>query len=693
MFEKLVKLLFGTSAPSRPVSLAEEDIPRYPPFARGIPTASVDRIIVDQRDLIRDLRQAIGLPNDLHKRVVDPVIRRYAEFVHLLPASQQHHHRAAGGLFRHGLEVALLATRATEDVLFSPHETPQRRRDMEPRWRAAAMFAGLTHDCGKPLSDLMVTDRDGKSRWRPHRQSLLEWAQENDIDRYFLHWQSNRHRKHEQFSATAAPRILTPEAIDWLDEFGSEIYAALLSAIAAPEKDLTKLNAIVRYADNASVEQDMKRNGSFADESIGVPVDRHIMDAARRLVNDGTWKVNTPGARVWVLQDGVYIVWKAAAEEIFSLLKQDSVPGIPRDADSIADLLIERDLAKPREKKGVKYRYWPICPDLLEGKKLMMLRLSHAEMLFNEPPAPTGAKVEGEEPTATTPATKQVSAQPHKSPAGESAQGSATSQAPQSAEAPPPPREGKPSKAKSPESARHLDQPDLPGVPAVPAQPEEGGLTAESAIVVDLPDPVEAIPEGDLLIKIAAGGAWDKHLHWKDPHIVVSYPDGMSSAGDEADVLARLKAAGYVVTDPMSPMRVVRTYQGVSGVVLSEKASAYMRRPVTVAPPKAAPAQAPAQTAAPSSSAAKKQAPQGKAQSKVSDGELTALILADLRKAAESDPKASVDGDWVGMAQVAIATMASRLNVTPGDIRRICSNHPDIKLVGSTRVMVRRNAK
>jgi conjugal transfer pilus assembly protein TraI len=689
MFAKLVKSLFGASAQSRPISIADEDIPRYPPFARGIPTASVDRIIVDQRDLIRDLRQAIGLPNDLHNRVIDPVIRRYAEFVHLLPASQQHHHRAAGGLFRHGLEVALLATRATEDVLFSPHETPQRRRDMEPRWRAAAMFAGLTHDCGKPLSDLMVTDRDGKSRWRPHRQSLLEWAEENGVDRYFLHWQSNRHRKHEQFSATAAPRILTPEAIDWLDEFGSEIYAALLSAIAAPEKDLTKLNAIIRYADNASVEQDMKRNGSFADESIGVPVDRHIMDAARRLVNDGTWKVNQPGARVWVLQDGVYIVWKAAAEEIFNLLRQDSVPGIPRDADSIADLLIERDLAKSREKKGVKYRYWPICPDLLEGKKLMMLRLSHAEMLFNEPPAPTGAKVEGEEPSSTQ-ATKQAPVQPPKPPAGESAQAAPAPEPPAPTQSASPRREGKPSKERSPESVRHLNQPDLPGVPAAPDQTEEG---ASAAAVVELPDPVEAIAEGDVLMKIAAGGAWDKHLHWKDPHIVVSYPDGMSPAGDESEVLTRLKAAGYVVTDPMSPMRVVRTYQGVSGVVLSEKASAYMRRPVTVAAPTAAPAQAPAQPAAPSSSAAKKQAPQGKAQSKVSDDELTALILADLRKAAENDPKASVDGDWVGMGQVAIATMASRLNVTPGDIRRICSNHPDIKLVGSTRVMVRRNAK
>jgi conjugal transfer pilus assembly protein TraI len=32
---------------------------------------------------------------------------RLAAFVHLLPASQAHHHRGAGGMLRHSLEVAL----------------------------------------------------------------------------------------------------------------------------------------------------------------------------------------------------------------------------------------------------------------------------------------------------------------------------------------------------------------------------------------------------------------------------------------------------------------------------------------------------------------------------------------------------------------------------------------------------------
>ena len=47
---------------------------------------------------------ALSLPDDLDQTIVAPVIARYVAFSHLLPASESHHHRGAGGLFRHGLE-------------------------------------------------------------------------------------------------------------------------------------------------------------------------------------------------------------------------------------------------------------------------------------------------------------------------------------------------------------------------------------------------------------------------------------------------------------------------------------------------------------------------------------------------------------------------------------------------------------
>jgi conjugal transfer pilus assembly protein TraI len=84
----------------------EEDIPRYPPFAKGLPVAPIDKILATQAELIEKVRNSLGFTIEDFNRLVLPVIHRYAAFVHLLPASEAHHHRGAGGLFRHGLEVA-----------------------------------------------------------------------------------------------------------------------------------------------------------------------------------------------------------------------------------------------------------------------------------------------------------------------------------------------------------------------------------------------------------------------------------------------------------------------------------------------------------------------------------------------------------------------------------------------------------
>ncbi|NMS58705.1 MobH family relaxase, partial [Vibrio parahaemolyticus] len=135
--------------------------------------------------------------------LVLPVIQRYAAFVHLLPASESHHHRGAGGLFRHGLEVAFWAAQASESVIFSIEGTPRERRDNEPRWRLASCFSGLLHDVGKPLSDVSITDKDGSITWNPYSESLHDWAHRHEIDRYFIRWRDKRHKRHEQFSLLA----------------------------------------------------------------------------------------------------------------------------------------------------------------------------------------------------------------------------------------------------------------------------------------------------------------------------------------------------------------------------------------------------------------------------------------------------------------------------------------------------------
>ncbi|WP_052481427.1 MobH family relaxase [Gilvimarinus agarilyticus] len=403
-----LKNMFTKGAAQRPGLDFGEEIPRYPPSAKGFPVEDLDKLLESQAELIQKLRIALGFTKDEHESLIMPVIRRYAEFVHLLPASEAHHHRGAGGLFRHGLEVGFWVAQISESVIYSMEGSPRERRNNEPRWRLASCFAGIMHDVGKPLSDVSVTDKDGTSTWNPYSGSLYEWADENKLNRYYLRWREGRHKRHERFSLLAVERIIPQQSLQYLSDAGPEIVEAMLEAIAGTgvNQPVTKL---MLKADRISVSQDLKQSRLDVDEfSYGVLVERYVFDAIRRLVKSGKWKVNERGAKVWNLRNGVFIQWRNIGD-LHELLEADQIPGIPRDPDTLADILIERGFAIPNNVTSngspEKYRYWEICPAELQPRgdaeevKILGLRFESSDLVFtNEPPPPVEGVIIGEAP-------------------------------------------------------------------------------------------------------------------------------------------------------------------------------------------------------------------------------------------------------------------------------------------------------
>lgn len=395
----LPKALRGGAAPAVDPSVGLEDVPRYPPFAKGLPVADVAKVVGTQIELATKIRASLGFNAEEFSRFVAPVITRYAEFVHLLPASESHHHRGAGGLFRHGLEVAFWSAQASQSIIFSMSGTPRERRDNDPKWRLACCFAGLLHDVGKPLSDVAVTDRDGGVTWNPYANSLYGWSKQNGISRYFLRWRDKRHKRHENFSLLAIERILPPEVLEYLSSGGPEILEAMLEAIAGTGTH-QPVTRVMLKADQESVARDLKQSRFDGDEyAYGVPVERYVFDAIRRLVKTGKWRTNEPGGQVWRTADGVFVVWKGLGD-LYALIEKDEIPGIPRDIDTLADILIERGYAIPQEyvetSSGeiARYRYWELAPEILQKDlssgsiRLMCLRLESAELVFTTEPPP-----------------------------------------------------------------------------------------------------------------------------------------------------------------------------------------------------------------------------------------------------------------------------------------------------------------
>lgn len=376
-----------------PVNVFEEDdIPRYPPFAKGLPSALTSRILQTQTELIARIKGTLRFSGAEFEELVVPVIERYAAYVHLLPASESHHHRGAGGLFRHGLEVGQWAAQRAESHFFCVGDTQKNQRDNETRWQFAAFLGGLLHDVGKPLSDVAVTDKSGKKEWNPYESSLGDWLQQNSIDRYFLRWRDKRNKRHEKFSMMNLDQIIVPRAKSYLNKPGPYIMEALLESIVGTGAS-EALTQLVLWADQESVKRDLSNQRLEVDEyAYGVPVERFIFDALRRLV--ATAKINEPGAAIWRLEKGVFLSWQAIVQEIHSVLDRDKVPGVPRNPDTLADILIERGFAVPFQESPDRkpLRYWRIYPEVLKGVPLFCVRVDDIELIFtSEPPPPVKA--------------------------------------------------------------------------------------------------------------------------------------------------------------------------------------------------------------------------------------------------------------------------------------------------------------
>lgn len=389
---QLVKKFFtwGKDNKKAPMLMEQEDLPRYPPFATGLPAADAARIFDTQSELISRIQGILRFTADDFTEIVTPVIENYAAYVHLLPASEAHHHRGAGGLFRHGLEVGFWAAQQAEAHQFCIDETPSNKRNNEPRWQFAAFLGGLLHDVGKPLSDVAVTNKDGSKEWNPYESSLSAWTVSENVDHYFLRWRDKRNKRHEKFSMMNLDQIITQKAKTYLNKPGPSVMEALLESIVGISAQET-LTQLVMWADQESVRRDLVNQRMNVDEySYGVPVERFIFDALRQLVI--LTKVNEPGALVWRSEHGVFFVWKKITAEIHNLIEKDKIPGIPRNHDTLADILVERGFAVPYQETAESKPtcYWNIYPECLSGIRLTCLRIDDIELIYpGEPPPPT----------------------------------------------------------------------------------------------------------------------------------------------------------------------------------------------------------------------------------------------------------------------------------------------------------------
>jgi len=378
----LVQRLLQRLRPATPpvTAFAPEDIPKYPPFLRGLPAFHPDLLLQTQEPLVRRLQDQLKLTDALFASYILPCLRNYAAYVHLLPASQNHHHRGAGGLLRHGLEVAERAAAiAAEKAFFTADTVPAVKRAVVVEWQAACALAGLCHDLGKPIADVEIGSEDGTQTWDPFdpkARTIFDWCKRHQLERYYLRWRKNRHQLHETEGILVVPRILTEATLSWIGGTDPRVRMQLTQSIArgadAPGANL--IAPIVSEADTYSVRADLRKwSSTVGVEMLAIPSQRYILDAMRELIHTAKWRINQAGGRVFVTAHGALLPWPgpdAAGMDVVNYLRKNEIPGISRDPDNLADILIDTGIAAPLKLPHGDMRYWRARITLPEGRDL-----------------------------------------------------------------------------------------------------------------------------------------------------------------------------------------------------------------------------------------------------------------------------------------------------------------------------------
>ena len=329
-----------------------EPVPYYPRKGPAVPAVPPHKILATQQKLIRELRQASALSFTEFDTYILPAIERFAEFVHLLPASEYDHHSDLGGLFRHGLEVALNASRRAEGKEFALNETPSVRKFQIFRWRACALLGGMLHDLGKAVIDVGASDVTGTRIWNPHVQSLWGWLEELGIEHYTISWrETRRHREHDAISATALLRIIPDATMRWMDEHrGKVAYDAMLMALTGSSDRNNPLIDIIKGADGDSVRVDRAESQKRL-ASIGEAGSRSsaalLVRAMRERILQGEWPVNQLGSPVWYTTQGIYVMHPIAAKQAVEHLRNQELTTIPNDPSLVLAILREAGVIAP----------------------------------------------------------------------------------------------------------------------------------------------------------------------------------------------------------------------------------------------------------------------------------------------------------------------------------------------------------
>lgn len=346
----------------------------------GFTALTVDEVLSANADIIARIKLCYGMDRDSFEKDVLALIRRYAAYVHLLPATADNYFSAPGGLLRLGLEAGFFSLQGTDAHIFSGRSTISTRRLLEPRWRHATFIAGLCCEVHRVLSYVIVTDANGEV-WSGYLQPLSDWLIARSAVRYFLSWRPHA-METRGLGIFALPHVVPADVLRYLSEDNTLIVPHLMASIGGLPlyRDHNVLDDLVRRSLALVIDRNLTANmDRYGSPQFGSHLERYLVDALRRLVSShSAWVCNHDKSRVWFGQDGLFLLWPNAAEDVRQLLEADQLPGIPKATETMLELLLAAEVF---EAQDAAHSTWTIYPPSAKTV-LEAVKLTSAAILF-----------------------------------------------------------------------------------------------------------------------------------------------------------------------------------------------------------------------------------------------------------------------------------------------------------------------
>ncbi len=307
----------------------------------GIRSCSIDELLANQNDIIARIKLCYGSDNATFEADLLAPIRRYADYVNALPATQNSYFNRPGGLLRLGLETAFYALQATDSQIFAGRQTITNRRMLEPRWRRATFVAGLCGEVYRCFNQCRVRDAQGQV-WQPYLAPLTLWLRQRRSTHFMVQWLPGPERR--AVGLYALPLIVPPATMEDL-AFGNEVIVPnMLASISglATYHDHNMMDRLVRHAVALVIQRERCAPASDASpDEVPVHLARHILEAMRELVqSDHNWLPNAPRSRLWFGADGLFLVWPNGAADVIRVLADEQLPGAPDKPEAVLAILV-----------------------------------------------------------------------------------------------------------------------------------------------------------------------------------------------------------------------------------------------------------------------------------------------------------------------------------------------------------------